>query len=110
MRWIALTLLAGCLCPDGGGLGPDGTCEGGFSEDNFISEFGELLCVKSNECLSAEGLDNIDCLSTSGTSDIVCDFNKESAASCIDQLEVAQCQGAVLATPAVCGQVYTNCR
>jgi hypothetical protein len=88
-----------------------GAC--GLSEDKFNDDFASTLCAKSNECLSAEGLDEIDCNATvedaDAVTDIVCDYDSSKASECLDELDAASCDGAILSTPTSCGQVFTNC-
>lgn len=88
-----------------------GAC--GLSETKFNDQFGSTLCEKSNECLTAEGLDGIDCNATVEDVEEVeapdCEFDAAKATECLDGLETAECEGAVLSTPSACGQVFSNC-
>lgn len=111
MRWLAITLLAGCLCPGGGELLADGTCGTAAStEEGFNETFSNTFCEMSNNCLVNEGLEPVECFFDPQAMDgIRCDFDRENARACVDQLEFSECDGAVLTIPATCGQVFTNC-
>ncbi len=86
----------------------------GLSQDKFETDFGDSLCAKANECLAAEELDEIDCNATvedatEDATEVVCDYDAAKAAECLDDLDAAECDGAVLSTPSACGQVFSNC-
>lgn len=95
MRWLALVTV-GC----------------GLSEDAYREQLGRASCERNNACAAEAGADTQDCdaLSAPPASTIItCDYDADAAASCLDAVPTAPCQGAFFTSPPVCAQVLTNC-
>jgi hypothetical protein len=81
------------------------------TEEGFSRAFTSRFCDSANTCLAREGLDQIDCdsIDDSDVPGPICDYDPVAAADCLADLTLAQCDGAILLIPAVCGQVITDC-